>query len=127
MLSKEDHIEYWKKSANDSWETANYLKDGRKYSEALFLYCLAIEKYLKAHWVKDNKNNFPPRIHDLRALYSETTLDLDAHHIDFMDTISRWNIEGRYPDYRFTLKKIATEQYMNEQLEKLKSLRECLL
>ncbi len=64
MLDKTNHIDYWKQTANDSWETALYLYEGKKYPEALFLFCLAIEKLLKAHWVTDNVNNFPPRIHD---------------------------------------------------------------
>lgn len=127
MLTKAKHIDFWKQSANDSWETAVYLFEGSKYPEALFLFCLAIEKLLKAHWVKDNINNHPPRIHDLHSLYTETTLELEAEHIDFLDTVNRWNIEGRYPDYRFTLKKIATGDYMKKQLEKINLLRECLL
>ena len=127
MLSKSDHINYWKQSSADSWETAAYLYDGKKYPEALFLFCLAIEKILKAQWVKDNVNNFPPRIHDLHSLYAETTLELDAESLDFLSTINRWNIEGRYPDYRFTLKKMATQDYMEKQFVKLNVLKQCLL
>ncbi len=51
------------------------------------MFCLAIEKWLKANWVKDNVGNQPPRIHDLQALYSETDLDLDAELTDFLDTV----------------------------------------
>lgn len=127
MLSKEDHINYWRQTATDSWETAEYLYDGRKFSEALFMYCLAIEKWLKAKWVKDNPGNYPPRIHDLHSLYAETDLQLAADDLDFMATVSRWNLDGRYPDYRFTLKKIATEEYMQKQVEKLNQLKQCLL
>lgn len=127
MLSNNEHIDYWKQTANDSWETAEYLYNGKRYAEALFLFCLAIEKWLKAYWVKDNVNNYPPRIHDLRSLYAETNLDLKAEQLDFLDTVSRWNIEGRYPDYRFTLKKIATEEYMHRQFENLNFLKKCLL
>ena len=127
MLSKKEHVDYWKQTANDSWETAEYLYGGRKFPEALFLFCLAIEKWLKAHWVKDNINNLPPRIHDLYTLYSETSLELGSEHLDFLNIINRWNIEGRYPDYRFTLKKMATEEYMLQQIQKLTSLKTCLL
>lgn len=127
MFAKQDYINYWKQTGLDSWDTAEYLYGGKKFPEALFLFCLAIEKWLKAHWVKDNIDSYPPRIHDLRSLYAETSLDLDADLLDFMDTVNRWNIEGRYPDYRFTLKKIATEDYMRKHWEKLKQLRKCLL
>ncbi|MDQ3845669.1 MAG: HEPN domain-containing protein [Bacteroidota bacterium] len=127
MLTKQEYINYWLQTARDSWDTAEYLYKGKKFPEALFLFCLAIEKWLKAHWVKDNVNNYPPRIHDLHSLYAETSLELEAEQLDFMDTVNRWNMEGRYPDYRFTLKKIATEEYMSRQLQKLNILKECLL
>jgi HEPN domain-containing protein len=127
MLSKQEHIDYWKQTAADSWETAEYLYKGKKFVESLFLFCLAIEKWLKAHWVKSNINNYPPRIHDLRSLLSETNVDLKAEQFDFLDTVNKWNIEGRYPDYRFTLKKITTEEYMRKQFEKLNELKKCLL
>ena len=93
----------------------------------MFLYCLAIEKWLKAKWVKDNAANYPPRIHDLHSLYAETELQLEADDLDFMAAVSRWNLEGRYPDYRFTLKKTATEEYMQKQIAKLNRLKQCLL
>ena len=127
MLTKRDHIDYWKKTAEDSWETADYLLKGKKFPEALFFYCPAIEKWLKAHWVKDNVDNYPPRIHDLYSLYAETNLQLEAEQLDFMGTVARWNLEGRYPDYRFTLKKIATEDFMSRRIEELKTLKKCLL
>ncbi len=91
------------------------------------MYCLAIEKWLKARWVKDNANNYPPRVHDLHSLYAETDMQLEADDLDFMAMVNRWNLEGRYPDYRFTLKKIATEDYMQKQVVKLNHLKQCLL
>src|SRR5438067_1274503 len=126
MLTKQDYINYWKQTAEDNWATAGYLQSGKKFPEALFMYGLAVEKWLKAIWVKQNINNHPPRIHDLHAIYGETDLQLDADTLDFMDTINRWNLEGRYPDYKFTLKKIATEDYMKKQGQKLNDLKTCL-
>lgn len=126
MLTKDDRIAYRKQTAGDSWESADYLFQGRKFPEALFMYCLAIKKWLKAKWVIDNAGNYPPRIHDLHSIYGETDLQLNAEQLDFMDTINRWNIEGRCPDYKFTLRKIATLEYMNEQIAKLEKLKQCL-
>ena len=127
MLSKKDHITYWLKTGNDSWDAAVYLKQGNKNVEALFIFCLAIEKWLKANWVLDNIDNIPPRIHDLQSISSQTDLQLDPMLIDFLNTINRWNLEDRYPDYRFSLHKRATAQYLYEQYLKLQKLRLCLL
>lgn len=127
MLSKKDYIIYWFKTGNDSWDAAVYLMQGGKNVEALFIFCLAIEKWLKANWVLDNIDNIPPRIHDLQSISSQTDLQLDSMLIDFLDTINRWNLEGRYPDYRFSLHKLATASYLDEQYLKLQKLRLCLL
>lgn len=61
MLTKEGHIDYWKREAERNWETALYLKKGSQRVMALFMLHLVTEKLLKAHWVKDNIDNQPPR------------------------------------------------------------------
>ena len=92
-----------------------------------FFYCLAVEKYLKANWVLDNIINQAPRIHELQAIYSQTELQLEPELIDYLDNVNRWNLEGRYPDYKFSLHKLATNHYMQSHIEKLNRLRTCLL
>ncbi|MEO7925471.1 MAG: hypothetical protein ABIR93_01970 [Saprospiraceae bacterium] len=52
---------------------------------------------------------------------------MPADLIDLLDTINRWNLEGRYPDYRFSLQRLATDEYVTQQFEKLKKIKECLL
>jgi HEPN domain-containing protein len=127
MRSKPDHINFWIKSAETNWEAGEVLLKNKKHVEGLFMFCLAIEKFLKANWVNDNIDNTPPRIHELQAIYAETDLDLDTDLIDFMDTVNRWNIEGRYPDYKFSLYKIANDDYIEKQMLKLNLLKSCLL
>ncbi|MEP7268793.1 MAG: HEPN domain-containing protein [Saprospiraceae bacterium] len=127
MLSREDYINDWLKTGHESWDAAEFLRLGNKNVEALFFYCLAVEKYLKANWVFDNVVIQAPGIHELQSLLSQTELSLQPALIDFMDTVNRWNLEGRYPDYRFKLHKIATENYMKDQLSKLQELKKCLL
>ena len=126
MLSKEQHIAYWKKSGQESWETASYLLEGKRNVDALFMFCLAVENWLKAYWVNDNQNNYPPRIYDLQALRSQSDVELPAELIDFLDTVNRWNIEDRYPDYKFSLHLQATDDYMKQQIEKLNLVKQCL-
>ena len=126
-MNKSDHIQYWLKTGNESWDAAIILMKSDKFVEALFFFCLAIEKYLKANWVLDNIDHYPPRIHDLQSLYSETDLEIPTEYVDFLDTVNRWNIEGRYPDYRFSLHKIATSKYIESHFQKLIHLKSCLL
>ncbi len=126
MAEKQTHIDYWKREAERNWETANYLKAGKQNLMALFLFHLTIEKLIKAHWVKDNIDNFPPRTHDIQYLYNQTELNLPEHY-DFMAIVNNWNIDARYPDYRDKVYQLATDAYVVKQFEKVNSLRACLL
>ena len=104
-------------------ETFEYLSDVINKIEEF----IENKKYLKANWVNDNIEDIPPRIYDLQSVYSQTDLDLETDNVDFLDTINRWNIEGRYPDFKFSLYKLATDAYTEKQFYKLKTLKSCLL
>ncbi len=126
MLSKEEHIIFWKNNALEDWDTAVFNMEGKKNTAALFFFHLCFEKLLKAAWVKSNAGNTPPFSHDLVAIANQTDIELSAEWYDYLNTINRWNIEGRYPDYRKKLHAIANETYMSHHLEKLKELKEWL-
>lgn len=126
MMSKEEHIAWWKTDSDENWETALFLKNGRQNLFALFAFHLVIEKLLKAHWVKDNFSNQPPRSHDLNELYRQTDLDLSFEQSDYLNAINSWNIEGRYPDYKNKIRKQATDEYLEYHFLKLAELRSCL-
>ena len=108
-------------------ETAIYLVKGKQNVFALFVFHLTIEKLLKAICVKDNIENTPPRQHDLTFIYNQTDLKLDSEWYDYLPTISTWNIESRYPDYKLKIYERANEIYINEHFDKISKLKECLL
>jgi HEPN domain-containing protein len=121
-LTKKEHINYWLELALEDFETAVFNISGKRYVPALFFYHLSIEKILKANWVKDNISNTPPFTHDLQKIAGETEIEWDAANFDYLSIVNTWNIEARYPDYKNTLQKIATVEYMNKHHEKLKIL-----
>ncbi len=127
MLTKQEHIAYWKREAERNWETALYLQKGRQYVMALFMLHLVLEKLLKAHWVKDNIDNQAPRTHDLQNLHNQTELDLAATDYDYLAIVGQWSIDTRYPDYKEKIYSVATETYLNDQFEKVLKLKKCLL
>jgi HEPN domain-containing protein len=127
MLDKQGHIEYWKREAERNWETAIYLQKGKQRVMALFMLHLVTEKLLKAHWVKDNFDNHPPRTHDLQHLHNQTELDLATDDYDYLAIINQWSIDTRYPDYKEKIYSVATEEYVNMQLRKIVTLKACLL
>ncbi len=125
-MEKKEHIAYWKNGAAEDLETALYNISGKRHVPALFFFHLTIEKLLKGIWVKDNFSNTPPFTHDLLKLSSETTLELSGEDYDFLGTINSWNIEARYPDFKKTLHRIATDAYMKVHVDRIKKLYECL-
>lgn len=126
-MNKQQHVEWWKSEAEKNWETAVFLMNGKQNVFALFAFHLTIEKLLKAHWIKDNLGDYPPRIHDLPELYNQTELELENGWFDYLSSINDWNIESRYPDYKLKIYKRATNEYLNEHFEKVSKLKECLL
>jgi HEPN domain-containing protein len=74
MNDKEKHINYWKTTAIDDIETVEFLLVCKKYVQTLFFTHLYIEKILKAHWVKFNIENVPPKTHNLINPHQNTNL-----------------------------------------------------
>jgi HEPN domain-containing protein len=122
-MTNSDYINYWKISAERDWLAVQALVASGNYVQALFFAHLVIEKLLKAHWVKDTGNNFPPRLHNLELLLSQTNLLMDTHDIDELRIMNAWNIEGRYQDYRDMIFRTTTQAYTEEKMlivEKIK-------
>jgi len=81
-MDKNGHISYWKKSFFKSWIVSNHLFEKSDFVESLFFAHLAVEKLIKAHWVKDNVKNIPPRTHNIRWLVEQTALKLTPDQIN---------------------------------------------
>lgn len=125
-MTKEAHIKFWADSSADDWDTAVFLAEGKRFSFCLFSLHLSTEKLLKAIWIKENISSTPPYTHDLIKLTDDLSLNLNPSQYDFLSIITSWNIRGRYPDYSRAMQSAATESYIDEQLKKVKELRECL-
>ena len=81
------------------------------------------EKLAKALWVKQNVENIPPRVHDIIAILNETNLELTEDDIRFLYDLNRYQLEGRYPDYRKNIYKITSRQYADDMINKGKNFK----
>lgn len=126
-MTKQDHITYWLTEAEDSWESAEVLFKARKYAMAAFCYHLCFEKLLKGTWVKNNEENFPPRIHNLIYLHDGAKLNLAQDLTDLFIIVNTWNMEGRYPEYKQKLHRTITKSYLEDKKEGILNLKICLL
>lgn len=126
MLTKKGHITYWQTSSEDDWRTVQWLFEGKRYLHSLFFAHLTLEKLCKAIWVKQNADNFPPKIHHLMKILQQTDVALLEEQIVFLQAFNDYQIEGRYPDYLFKINKICTYEHTQELLETVKIIRQCL-
>jgi HEPN domain-containing protein len=115
------HIEYWLKSAEHDLDVAETLFQNQKYDWCLFVGHLVIEKVLKAFYVRDAQKT-PPRVHNLARLAESTKLSLTEEQLTFLADINDFNIETRYPDYKFSFYKTCTREFSEEQLSKIKEM-----
>ncbi|MCX6250314.1 MAG: HEPN domain-containing protein [Bacteroidetes bacterium] len=126
-MTKEDHIRYWIDSSAYDWKSTDVLLKGKQYMFALFTCHLMLEKLLKAHWVKDNEQNFPPRVHNLVSIHNQTKLNMPDEYLENMAVMNAWNIEGRYSDYTSNFYKQCTKIYSQDSIKKANEIRLWLL
>lgn len=127
MLTKQEHIEYWKKTAASDWKVVQQLFEVKSYVQSLFFAHLVLEKLLKANWVKDNTGNYPPRIHNLVILASKTSLQFNEDEVVFLGRMNDLQLEGRYPDYIKSIHKRYKLKEATQILKQTDQIRKCLL
>ena len=127
MMTKAQHIAYWVEASNKDWEAIQDMYKAKTYIYALFFAHLCLEKLLKAHWVKDNDGNIPPKIHFLLTILDYTKMQLTKEDKAFLGIMNQFQLEGRYPDYRFELYKKYNKVQTKNILNQVNTIRLCLL
>jgi len=121
-MRSDEEINYWLGIAKDDLRVAGHLIESNDRLHALFFCHLAIEKMLKALFVKVNGGS-PPPIHNLPRLAMESKLALSEEDLEFLNELLRFNIEARYPKDRVKIRKTCTKKYSMEILQKVKKWR----
>ncbi|HOS83472.1 MAG TPA: HEPN domain-containing protein [Bacteroidales bacterium] len=121
-INKEKLIEYWITSSDEDFETMIAMFETKRYSWALFVGHLLIEKLLKALFVKIN-NDYPPMIHNLLRLAEKCNIKLTDEQLLVFATITAFNINARYDDYKMSFQKKCTPEYSNIWVEHIKEYR----
>jgi HEPN domain-containing protein len=122
MENKDKLIQYWIDGSDDDFETMIAMYDSKRYSWSLFIGHLMIEKLLKAYFVKV-KSDYPPFIHNLLRLAEKAGLELRDNKKELLITITAFNINARYDDYKMSFKNHCTPEYTTEWIDNLKELR----
>lgn len=115
-------IDYWNKSAEHSWKTALDLLKTKHYDACLFFCHLTLEKALKGLAIK-RANKPAPYIHDLERLALIAKLSISPERSEYLKTITRFNIGGRYDDEKLTFYKSCTKKYAEKYFNISNELR----
>jgi HEPN domain-containing protein len=122
MLSKEQHIQFWVKQAEDDWGAVEALLTVGKYVQCLFWAHLVAEKYAKALWIKYNTENVPPKTHNIAFLVSKTPLTVPEEMTELMLLTNRFNMEGRYPEYIQDMEITGNKDFAEDNIRQIKML-----
>ena len=113
-----DKIEYWTDLAKYDLETAKAMLGSKRYLYVGFMCHQAIEKILKAYYVKTKTDN-PPYTHNLTLLAEKADLyvNMTEKQKDFLDFLEPLNIEARYPMAKDKLLQILTDEKCAELIK----------
>ena len=125
-MNVELQMKYWLDGSHEDLSTAKILIEKERYLHGLFFCHLAIEKILKAIYVKV-KNDFAPKTHNLLYLCELCNIDLAEDKIVFFAILMKYQITGRYPDNTGSLPDSSVAfKYFSKTSEELSWLKQKL-
>ena|ERR1035437_7421569 len=127
MMTKEEHINHWLKTADEDMKTMYLLYKEKKYVHALFFGHLHLEKYCKALWIKNNESNTPPKIHNLLTILERANVTVEEDKKIFLLKLNQYQLEGRYPSDWDKLWKITNGSLTTNYVETIKEISKCIL
>lgn len=104
----------WFSLAEYDLATAKAMLQTKRYLYVAFMCQQAIEKILKACYVKHHAAT-PPYTHNLLRLLAELPCraDMDARMLEFVETLNSYYIESRYTEDIEELAKVMTQDKAN--------------
>ncbi len=121
-FDKDKIVNYWLDSSDEDFDTMMAMFESKRYSWSLFIGHLMIEKLLKALYVSVN-NEFPPFIHNLLRLAERCNLELNGENTLFFVTVTAFNINARYDDYKMSFQETCTPEFSAIWIEEIKNKR----
>lgn len=129
MIDKSKNIDiekvanHWKVTSLEDYNTMIDLYNSKTYHWSLFMGHISTEKLLKAYYVKIKKKHAPP-IHNLYRLAEISEIEITDEYADWLDTITLFNINARYDDFKREFFKQCTQEYTDLWIGRIKLLQE---
>lgn len=122
-INIEKVIMHWKSTSDNDFQTMLHLFDSKDYHWSLFMGHLVIEKLLKCKVVIETKQH-APFTHDLRKLKKLSGLNFDDDKTKWLDTITTFNLNARYDDYKQAFYHRCTKEYAIQWINNIKILQQ---
>lgn len=119
-----DLMNYWIESADEDYNVMLDLKEKNRNTYCLFFGQMVIEKLLKALYAKNNKGApYAPKTHDLLYLAEKLNIELTEEQEITLNEITTFNLSTRYDDYKRAFYNKCTDEYTEEQINKIKEVK----
>ena len=122
-LDIEKIMNHWIETSDDDFNAMLILFDSKSYHWALFMGHIAIEKLLKAYFVKQ-KQTHAPFTHNLYRLAELSGLEMSEEQAEWLFRITSFNINARYDDYKKEFYAMCTSDFTKEWIDKIKTLQQ---
>ncbi|MBR5959259.1 MAG: HEPN domain-containing protein [Salinivirgaceae bacterium] len=120
-----DKVAYWLDIANYDLDTAEAMCRTGRWLYVAFMCHQVIEKTLKAYWC-NTQTEEPPYTHNHMRLAEGCGLyeSMSDSQRDFLDTITNYNIEARYPEDKEALFRALTSEVCRQLIDETKQLQQ---
>lgn len=119
-------VDYWLRMAKEDLKAVDHLFEKGDYTWALFIGHLVLEKVLKGYYMKVVGKQ-TPYSHSLRYLAQQASLELNEEQKELLRTVTRFNIEARYPSEKSDFYKLCTKDYTEGYLKRIKEFYQWML
>ncbi|MDL1983672.1 MAG: HEPN domain-containing protein [Deltaproteobacteria bacterium] len=116
-----EKVDYWLDIADYDMETARSLQKSGRYLYTVFICQQAVEKLLKANYMKRFSKE-APFSHNLVYLNSLVELGTSDSHLKLIAELTTFYIEGRYPVYKKKLSAMIDKEKSSSILKRTEEL-----
>ncbi|MBR2772845.1 MAG: HEPN domain-containing protein [Bacteroidales bacterium] len=123
-----DKVAYWIDIAEYDIGTAESLFKTKRWLYVAFMCHQAIEKTLKAYW-SGTREDDPPYTHNHKRLASGCGLyeQMSDEQRKFIETVTNYNIEARYPEDKDALYRQLSKQACRQMIDETKQLMQWII
>jgi HEPN domain-containing protein len=122
-MTKKEIISFWIESSDKDYQTMLHLYEAGDFMWSLFIGHLVIEKLLKAYYISRQDESYP-LVHNLLRIAEKSGMELTEEQQIFFSTVTGFNINARYDDYKQSFYGKCTKEFTSEWIRRIKENRE---